>query len=90
VNGLTSTPERLQAPLANLSSGSLPVAEQFLRFLRDQARRGQAVKLVAEWPAYEYPTVALPATSLNNWLNLATDGYDGDALANTEALYDEV
>jgi hypothetical protein len=90
VNALTSTPEQLQALLADLPPDSLPVAEEFLRFLRDQARRGQAVKLVAERPVYEYPTVALPAASLNNWLNLATDGYDGDALADTEALYDEV
>ena len=90
MNAPTSAPERLQALLADLPPDSLPVAEQFLQFLRDQARRGQAVKLVAARPVYEYPTVALPAASLDNWLNLAPDGYDGDALADTEALYDEV
>ena len=90
MSALTSTPERLQALLAELPPDSLPVAEQFLQFLRDQARRGQAVKLAAERPVYEYPSVGLPADSLANWVNLVPEGYDGDALADTEALYDEV
>ena len=38
----------------------------------------------------QYPTVANPPSSLKNWLNLIPDGYDGDALGDTEALFDEV
>lgn len=41
-------------------------------------------------PTHRYPTVENPASSLSDWLNLLPEGYDGDALADTEALYDEV
>lgn len=40
--------------------------------------------------SHSYPTIGAPSSSLNNWLNLVPSGYDGDALADTEALYDEV
>jgi hypothetical protein len=43
-----------------------------------------------EPPVYRYSTVSLPASSLNGWLNLIPEGYEGDALADTEALYEEV
>ena len=35
-----------------------------------------------------YPTVEDQASSLSAWLDLIPKGYDGDALADTEALYD--
>ncbi len=38
----------------------------------------------------QYPTVANPPSSLRNWHDLIPDGYEGNALADTEALYDEV
>ena len=41
-------------------------------------------------PGVHYPTVANPPSSLKNWHNLIQDGCGGDALADTEALYDEV
>jgi hypothetical protein len=41
-------------------------------------------------PAQRHPTVAPPASSLNAWKDLMPEGCDGDALADTEALYDEV
>jgi hypothetical protein len=37
-----------------------------------------------------YPTVENPASSLNAWLDLLPEACGGDALADTEALYDEV
>jgi prevent-host-death family protein len=40
-------------------------------------------------PAQRYPTVAAPASSLNAWKDLIPEGCGGDALADTEALYDE-
>jgi len=36
-----------------------------------------------------YPTVENPSTSLTAWLDLIPGGCGGDALADTEALYDE-
>ena len=44
----------------------------------------------AEKPPYLYPTVENPASSLSEWLNVLPDGYEGDALADSEALYDEL
>ena len=41
-------------------------------------------------PGAQYPTVANSPESLKNWENLIPDGCGGDALADTEALYDEV
>lgn len=41
-------------------------------------------------PGAQYPTVANPPSSLKGWLDLIPDGCGGDALADTEALYDEV
>jgi prevent-host-death family protein len=41
-------------------------------------------------PGAQYPTVANPPSSLKDWLDLIPDGCGGDALADTEALYDEV
>ena len=38
---------------------------------------------------YLYPTIAVPPSTLDGWMNLLSEGYDGDALADTEALYDE-
>jgi len=40
--------------------------------------------------AQRYPTVTPPASSLNDWKDLISEGCGGDALADTEALYDEV
>ena len=37
-----------------------------------------------------YPTVTPPASSLTAWKDLMPEGCGGDALADTEALYDEV
>lgn len=67
--------------LDGLSPQNLRSVEDFVRFLRQQEApvRGR-----------RYPTVENPPSSLNAWVALATEGYDGDALADTEALYDEV
>lgn len=37
-----------------------------------------------------YPTVVNEPASLRDWVDLIPDGCGGDALADTEALYDEV
>lgn len=79
--------------LNDLPPGSLTLIEQFVQFLHEQARRGRPVIAVSEQESsapYRYPTVSIPPSSLDGWLNLVPEGYEGDALADTEALYDEV
>ncbi|HUX77525.1 MAG TPA: hypothetical protein VMY40_12915 [Anaerolineae bacterium] len=92
-NVQTSTQSRIVALLEGLPPESLTLVERFVQFLRDQARRGQPVGSVSvgeERPSYVYPTVPVPPSSLDGWLDLVPEGYEGDALADTEALYDEV
>jgi hypothetical protein len=81
---------RILPLLEKLPPESLAVVEQFVRFLQEQAQKGQVVETVKPTGApYLYPTVPVPASSLAQWVNLLPEGYDGDALADTEALYDE-
>ena len=68
--------------LDSLSPESLSAVEQFVRFLHDR----QPHLPMADMP---YPTKAAPATSLKGWVSLLREGYDGDALADTETLSDE-
>jgi hypothetical protein len=68
--------------LDTLSPESLNAVEQFVRFLHDR----QPDLPVA---AMRYPTKTAPATSLSGWVSLLREGYEGDALADTEALSDE-
>lgn len=88
----SSIQNNILALLANLPPETLILVEQFVRFVYEQDRQGRSVviALKEKVPPYQYPTVALPASSLSAWLNLLPEGYEGDALANTEALYDEV
>ena len=84
---------RILTLLEGLPPESLTLVERFVQFLQEQARQGQPVVAVSEQedhPPYLYPTVAVPPSSLDGWLNLVPEGYEGDALADTEALYDEV
>ncbi len=83
--------ERILALLDELPPENLITVERFVQFLREQARRGQPLKSVQEERTpYTYPSVATPPPSLNGWLDLVPEGYEGDALADTESLYDEV
>lgn len=75
------TKQAIAELLDDLSSDSLKLVEQFVRLLN-------ARKVYRE--DCQYPTVSTPASSLNAWSNLLRDGCGGDALADTEALYDEV
>ncbi len=90
--GVQTAPERISAMIEDLPAESVTLVEQFVRLLRQQAKKSRAVQPAAgreERPPYLYPTVALPASSLNNWLDLVPEGYEGDALTDTESLYDE-
>ena len=86
-----ATRSRIVSLLDGLPPESLTVVERFVQFLREQARQGRPVATVSEQEdhPYIYPTVAVPPSSLDWWLNLIPEGYEGNALADTEALYDE-
>jgi len=87
-----TTKQRIYKLLDDLPPTSLSVVEQFVEFVHQQAQRRQPVVITSdeEAPSYRYPTVESPASSLSAWLNLLPEGCEGDALADTEALYDEV
>jgi len=86
------TKQKITTLLDELPPQSLMVVEQFVEFVRQKARQQQTLVTVAEKeaPPYLYPTVENPASSLSAWLNVIPNGCGGDALADTEALYDEV
>jgi len=98
INGKAQNPAQVTqghilSLLDDLPAESLTVVEQFIRFLREQARQGRSVAAISaeeEHLPYAYPTVTVSPSSLDRWLNLVAEGYEGDALADTEALYDEV
>ena len=80
--------DRILALLTSLPPEGLAATEQFLDLLRKYVVYPSAPQ--SDLLPYHYPTVSLPASSLDDWLNLPAAGYAGDALADTEALYDEV
>jgi hypothetical protein len=91
-NVQTSTQSRIAALLEDLPPESLTLVERFVQFLHDQARRGQPVGSVSvgeERPPYVYPTVPLPTSVVDGLIGIVPP-VGGDALADTEALYDEV
>ncbi|OAN48606.1 hypothetical protein A6A03_07480 [Chloroflexus islandicus] len=79
------TRERIIALVQTLPAESLPIVEAFVRFVQAQ----QMASFTQPATPWRYPTVAAPAISLENWLNLLDEGYEGDALADTEAVFDE-
>ena len=74
------TKQRISELLDELPPASLRSVENFVRSLREREPLS---------PGPVYPTVENPASSLNAWLDLVPEGYEGDALADTEAMYDE-
>lgn len=85
------TKQKIAAWLDDLPPQSLTLVEQFVEFLRQKARQQQSLTVLAEpQTPYLYPTVENPASSLSEWRDLIPGGCGGDALADTEAIYDEV
>jgi hypothetical protein len=81
--------EALDAVLDELPPESLEMVRQFAEFLRRQAQQRQPVVTVAEPGApYLYPSVATPVAVMQALSGVLVEGYDGDAVADTEALYD--
>lgn len=84
------TRERIAILLQDIPAENLAFIEQFVLFM---SQKGQSVVIASqseEKTLYLYPTVPVPASTLNNWSGLLDEGYEGDALADTEALYDDV
>lgn len=82
--------QRILALLVDLPPEGVAVAEQFVRFLHEVAQQGLPVRTPSQGaalPAFAYPSIGLPPASLHAWSNLIAEGYAGDALADTEALY---
>lgn len=87
-----STKQSILDLLDELPPESLTTVETFVRFLREQAQQGKAVVAApdpAKLPGFRYPTVPVPASSLDGLVGIMP-AVGGDALADTEALYDEV
>ncbi|OQY47965.1 MAG: hypothetical protein B6242_03765 [Anaerolineaceae bacterium 4572_78] len=76
--------------LTRLSTEHVAMIEQFTRFLYTQTLYRQYDSTSLPLGNMVYPTIAVPANSLDMWLNLLPTGYEGNALEDTEALYDEV
>ena len=85
------TKERIHQLVNNLPPASLTVVERFVSFVYNQAQQGEPVVTAADGDtaSYLYPTVSLPASALGKLIDLMPP-VGGDALADTEALYDEI
>lgn len=82
--------KRILLLLDNLPPDSLALAERFIQFLQEQARQGRPeAAVVGQEEQTTYPTITAPPSSLDKWVGLIREGYAGDALADTESLYDE-
>ena len=75
--------------LAKLPAEYVMLIEQFVRFLYEQFQRKSEVQATPT-TGMTYPLVTVPADSLGMWTNLLPRGYEGNALDDTEALYNEV
>lgn len=78
------TRKRIIALVQSLPAESLPIVEAFIRFVQAQ----QVAALTQPAMPWRYPTVAAPTAVLDRLTGLLSD-VEGDALADTEALYDE-
>ena len=91
------TKQRIAELLDDLPVKSLPVVEQFVRFLNEQTRLGQAVVTASDTsvagdeasPPFRDPTVPLSPSVLDGLVGIMPP-VGGDALADTEELYDTV
>lgn len=83
--------ERIISLLNDLPPEGIAVAEQFVRFLHDVVQQGSAAPTVISQAApsvVTYPSIGLPPATLQAWSDLIAEGYTGDALTDTEALYE--
>ena len=79
--------QKIIALLDDLPADSLPMVETFIRFMQTQQPDKTPEK--SEQTPWLYPTVPVSAESLDRLIGIMP-GVEGDALLDTEALYDEV
>lgn len=80
------TRHTIKALIDELPAESLPTVETFIRFV--QAQQAEATPAAESRPPWRYPTVPVPAESLDRLVGIMPD-VEGDALRDTEAVYDE-
>jgi hypothetical protein len=79
--------QKIIALLDELPADSLPMVETFIRFMQTQQPAKTPEK--SEGTPWLYPTVPVPPESLDRLIGIMP-GVGGDALVDTESLYDEV
>ncbi len=82
----------LLSMLDELPPEGLKLVEEFVQFLRQQVLKAKPAETVAvkeSQKPYLYPTVTMPAESMRDLIGIMPVGYEGDALEDSEALYDE-
>lgn len=72
------------AMLHDLSTDAKMTVMQFVRFLHDQKSKPLPTT------ANKLTVVSVPITSLSGFVGLLDPGYEGDALRDTEAYFDDL
>ena len=83
-----TTRQNILMLLDKLPPENLLLVETFIRFVRDQ-QLTTTMPFANSQAFWRYPTVPVAAASLDNLIGIMPD-IGGDALADTESLYDEV
>ena len=81
--------QRIYDLLDELSPEGLEAVEEYVRYLSERVRKVQtAADAVSDRPTpFRYPTISLPLASLSGLVGIMPP-VGGNALAETEALYD--
>jgi hypothetical protein len=89
----TKSPEAIQKHilvlLADLPTDSLAFVEQLVLFLRERTQPPATLAAREKRAPYLYPTVPVPSSLVDGLVSIMPP-VGGDALADTEALYDQV
>lgn len=86
---ITASRQRIQTLLEEMPAENLPFLEQFLQLINHYNPSLTPPSEQKQETPYRYPTVAMPASSLRGWSQILEEGYEGDALADSEAIYDD-
>ena len=94
--------DELLTMIDKLPASTLITVKQFVAFLSTQPEtqlsegatqtlRGRhVIESDTHNHPYLYPTIGVPIKDIDEWAGKFFDGYDGDSLEDSEALYDDV